>query len=67
MRILTISRMVATSNTDAFCERAATQFGVSVVPGRFFGAPAHIRLSVAGPTAQLTGGLERLGAALAEG
>lgn len=59
-------RMVATANTDAFAERAASQFGVTVVPGRFFGAPAHIRLSVAGPTAELTGGLERLGAALAE-
>ena len=59
-------RMVGTPNADAFAERAAATFGVTVVPGRFFGAPAHIRLSVAGPAAQLTGGLERLGAALAE-
>lgn len=59
-------RMVDTSNTDAFAERAAQAFGVAVVPGRYFGAPAHIRLSVAGPTAKLTAGLERLGAALAE-
>ncbi len=60
-------RMTGTLTTDAFADRAAAQFGVTVVPGRFFGAPAHIRLSVAGPTAQLTGGLERLGAALGQG
>ena len=59
-------RMVDTPVTDAFVERAAKNFGVAVVPGRFFGAPAHIRLSVAGPTDRLIGGLERLGAALAE-
>lgn len=59
-------RMIGTPVTDAFVERAATRFGVAVVPGRFFGAPAHLRLSVAGPTDRLIGGLERLGAALAE-
>jgi aspartate/methionine/tyrosine aminotransferase len=57
-------RMKDTASTDAFCERAASQFGVTVVPGRFFDAPAHIRISVAGPTEPLTRGLERLGAAL---
>jgi aspartate/methionine/tyrosine aminotransferase len=60
-------RMKDTANTDAFCDRAASQFGVTVVPGRFFDAPAHVRISVAGPTEQLTRGLERLGAALSAG
>jgi aspartate/methionine/tyrosine aminotransferase len=58
-------RLAGVANTDAFCERAAAKFGVTVVPGRFFDSPAHFRISVAGPTAQLTSGLERLGAALA--
>ena len=58
-------RLKDIANSDAFCERAASQFGVTVVPGRFFDAPAHIRISVAGPTEPLTRGLERLGAALA--
>jgi aspartate/methionine/tyrosine aminotransferase len=60
-------RMKDTASTDAFCERAANQFGVTVVPGRFFGAPSHLRISVAGPTEQLAGGLDRLGEALAAG
>ena len=59
-------RLRGVSNTDAFARRAAERFGVTVVPGSFFGAPAHLRLSVAGPAAQLISGLERLGAALAE-
>lgn len=59
-------RLKDTVSADAFCDMAASRFGVTVAPGRFFGAPSHIRVSVAGPTAQLTGGLERLGAALAE-
>ena len=59
-------RLAGVANTDAFCERAASKFGVTVVPGRFFDSPAHIRISIAGPTAQLTAGLERLSAALTE-
>lgn len=57
-------RMADTPDTSEFADRAACEFGVAVVPGRFFGAPAHIRLSVAGPTAKLSAGLERLSAAL---
>lgn len=57
-------KMIDTPDTSGFADRAASEFGVAVVPGRFFGAPSHIRLSVAGPTNKLIGGLERLGAAL---
>jgi aspartate/methionine/tyrosine aminotransferase len=60
-------KLAGVANTDAFCDRAAQQHGVTVVPGRFFDAPAHFRISIAGPTAQLANGLERLGAALAQG
>ena len=44
---------------------AARDFGVTVIPGRFFGAPAHVRLSLAGPAANLRGGLAQLSRALA--
>jgi aspartate/methionine/tyrosine aminotransferase len=64
---ITFPRMKDTSDTSAFCERAASQFGVTVVPGRFFGAPAQLRISMAGPTEQLSRGLARLGEALAAG
>jgi aspartate/methionine/tyrosine aminotransferase len=64
---ITFPRMKDTSDTSAFCERAASRFGVTVVPGRFFGAPAHLRISMAGPTEQLSRGLARLGEALAAG
>lgn len=53
------------SDAAPFADRAARDFGVTVVPGRFFDMPAHVRISVAGTTANLTGGLERLSRALA--
>jgi aspartate/methionine/tyrosine aminotransferase len=64
---ITFPRLQDAASTDAFCERAASNFGVTVVPGRFFGAPAHFRISVAGPTEQLARGLERLDTALKGG
>jgi aspartate/methionine/tyrosine aminotransferase len=57
-------RLSGVADTTAFAERAARVHGVTVVPGRFFDAPAHLRLSVAGATANLTGGLARLADAL---
>jgi aspartate/methionine/tyrosine aminotransferase len=58
-------RLRGTDDASAFADRAAADFDVTVAPGRFFGAPAHIRLSIAGPTVALVAGLARLGAALA--
>lgn len=58
-------RLDGTADTDAFARMAAERHDVTVVPGRFFDAPAHVRLSMAGPTANLTGGLARLDEALA--
>jgi aspartate/methionine/tyrosine aminotransferase len=43
---------------------AAERFDVGVTPGRFFGEPAHFRVSVAGRADVLEDGLTRLGAAL---
>ena len=57
-------RLAGTADTTAFAARAANDHGVTVVPGRFFDAPAHVRLSVAGAEANLRGGLARLAAAL---
>lgn len=59
-----LPRLHGVTDASAFAARAATTFGVTVVPGRFFDMPAHIRLSVAGATANLAGGLARLSEAL---
>jgi len=52
------------SNTDAFAAKLATEYGVAVAPGRFFDAPEHFRISLAGATAPLADGLTRLSQAL---
>jgi aspartate/methionine/tyrosine aminotransferase len=57
-------RLAGTDDAEAFVERARTSFGVGVVPGRFFGAPAHFRVAVSGRTDILEAGLEALGRAL---
>ncbi|HEX7174030.1 MAG TPA: pyridoxal phosphate-dependent aminotransferase [Pyrinomonadaceae bacterium] len=40
------------------------KFETSVVPGRFFGMPSHMRIGISCDTEMLRGGLERLGEAL---
>jgi aspartate/methionine/tyrosine aminotransferase len=57
-------RMVGEADTNGFVEHARERFGVGVVPGRFFGAPAHIRISASGSPEALRSGLEALGKAL---
>lgn len=51
---------------DAFCARLHEYDDTSVVPGRFFGMPEHLRIGIAAPTAQVAEGLARLGRALDE-
>jgi aspartate/methionine/tyrosine aminotransferase len=46
------------------CERLRSRYETTVVPGRFFGAPAHFRLALGAPPETLAAGLERLGRAL---
>jgi aspartate/methionine/tyrosine aminotransferase len=58
-------RLRGVESADAFCDHLFTEHGVAVLPGRFFGAPAHFRVSVAGPAEALERGLDRLGTALA--
>ncbi|MDH6136214.1 capreomycidine synthase [Kitasatospora sp. MAA4] len=49
-------------DTTAFCHELEAQDGVLVVPGGAFGHPDRIRIGFGGPSAELTQGLDRLGA-----
>jgi aspartate/methionine/tyrosine aminotransferase len=53
-------------STDDLAARAARDFGVTIVPGRFFGDPSHIRLAAAGDAGRLPAALDRLSRALAQ-
>lgn len=53
-------------DVDAFCARLLEHHGVSVVPGSFFEAPEHLRITIGCATETLRGGLDGLAAALAE-
>ncbi len=44
---------------DVMVERLGQQFGVYVVPGRFFGDPGRVRLGFGGPSQDLPSALER--------
>jgi aspartate/methionine/tyrosine aminotransferase len=56
-------RLVA-GEGDGFFRRLMTRFETSVVPGRFFGRPDHLRIGLAGDTAMTRTGLERIAEAL---
>ena len=60
-------RLIGVDDSGPFVEMARRRFGVGMVPGRFFGAPAHFRASVAGKKRVLEDGLEALSKALDEG
>ncbi len=59
-------RLVGVADAEPFVDMARQEFGVGVVPGRFFGAPAHFRIAMAGRKT-LEDGLEALGRALDRG
>ena len=54
------------TNPDSFFELLRTKYETTVAPGRFFGSPDHFRIGIAGDTAMVAEGLERLDAALRE-
>lgn len=60
-------RIVGVDDSGPFLKMAHEEFGVGLVPGRHFGAPAHFRVSVAGEKRTLEDGLEALGRALDTG
>lgn len=54
-------RVAGWEDTSELADQLLEEFGVVVVPGRFFGAPQHIRISFGGKPHLLAPGLERLG------
>ena len=61
---VTFPRIAGVSDAEAWVQGVLTQHGVAVAPGRFFDAPAHFRLSLAGRPDALVRGLQALEAAL---
>ena len=57
---ITFPRMAGVPDTDPFVARLFTEHSVAVAAGSFFGAPGHIRISLAGRTDTLAAGLERI-------
>jgi hypothetical protein len=51
-------------DADRLCAILRERYATTVVPGRFFELPGHIRIGIGGDTEPLAHGLERLGAAL---
>jgi aspartate/methionine/tyrosine aminotransferase len=61
---ITFPRLRAVADAGPFVERLLREEGVAVAPGRFFDAPSHFRVSLAGQTDILRDGLARLGRVL---
>jgi aspartate/methionine/tyrosine aminotransferase len=61
---ITFPRLTAAADAGPFVERLLREEGVAVAPGRFFDAPSHFRVSLAGQTDVLRDGLARLGRVL---
>jgi aspartate/methionine/tyrosine aminotransferase len=57
-------RIKGMNDTMAFAERLLNAHDTAVVPGRFFQAPAHVRIGFGGPTETLRDGLDALAHAL---
>jgi aspartate/methionine/tyrosine aminotransferase len=62
----TVFPRLRSGDGGALFQRLGERFETSLVPGRFFGRPEHIRVGLGGDTAMTRTGLERLSAALAE-
>jgi aspartate/methionine/tyrosine aminotransferase len=63
----TVFPRLRAGSVDALCGRLRERYATSVVPGRFFGAPAHFRIGIGGDTSMVEEGLGRLAEALDEG
>jgi aspartate/methionine/tyrosine aminotransferase len=62
--IIAFPRIERVEDTVALAEDLATQHGVDVVPGEFFGLPGHIRVGCGVPAATLEAGLACLTAGI---
>jgi hypothetical protein len=54
-------RLQGVADSAGFVDRLAAEHGVAVAAGAFFGAPAHVRISLGGETETLAAGLDRIG------
>jgi aspartate/methionine/tyrosine aminotransferase len=59
-----VAPRVKRCGVEELCLLLREKFETSVVPGKFFEMPDHIRIGIACDSQMLNGGLERLGAAL---
>lgn len=57
---------VKAESADELCNLLREKYETTVVPGRFFEAPAHFRVGLGGDSETLAEGLDRLGQALDE-
>ncbi len=55
---------VLSGDADALCALLRERYLTSLVPGRFFGAPEHVRLGLCGDPEAFREGLDRLGSGL---
>ena len=60
----TVFPRLVRGDADAFFNLLMARYDTSVVPGRFFGRPDHIRIGLAGDPTMTRTGLERIRAAL---
>jgi aspartate/methionine/tyrosine aminotransferase len=61
-----VAPRVRGGRVEELCSLLREKYETTVVPGRFFEMPDHIRIGIACDSEMLAGGLERLGAALDE-
>jgi aspartate/methionine/tyrosine aminotransferase len=60
----TVFPRLKTGNAAEFVATLREKYATSVVPGEFFEAPQHFRIGFCGTTETVSGGLERMEAAL---
>jgi aspartate/methionine/tyrosine aminotransferase len=60
----TVFPRLRSGDGDTLFQRLTSQYETSIVPGRFFGRPDHIRVGLGGDVAMTRTGLERLAQAL---
>jgi len=60
----TVFPRVLSGDADALCAHLRERYETSLVPGRFFGAPEHVRVGLCGDPGVFREGLSRLGGAL---
>jgi aspartate/methionine/tyrosine aminotransferase len=63
---LAFPRLMDTEDAHDFARRLLEHYGTAVVPGAFFGAPPHFRISFGGATDHLVRGLDAIARCLDE-